>query len=167
MASLERVYLHPNPIRHKWTDDSELPLQRIYTCEEFKTAKGKFVVPARIEELVSLSPLFESVAIFGAGLTLPFALAVLTPARRQQCADASGRAAVEAELVAVLEHVNPRLEQHERLRFLAISFEPWTTQNGFLTPTLKVRRPALEQRFSAEFKGWEQQSCKVVRLENK
>jgi long-chain acyl-CoA synthetase len=135
--------------------------------EEFKTAKGKFVVPARIEELLSSSTLFESVAIFGAGLTLPFALAVLTPAKRQQCADASGRAAVEAELVAVLEQVNPQLEQYERLRFLAISFEPWTTQNGFLTPTLKVRRLALEQRFSAEYKAWERQGNKVVWLENR
>jgi long-chain acyl-CoA synthetase len=135
--------------------------------EEFKTAKGKFVVPARIEGLLSFSTLFESVAILGVGLTLPFALAVLTPAKRQQCADASGRAAVEAELVALLEHVNPQLEQYERLRFLAISFEPWTTQNGFLTPTLKVRRTAIEQRFSAEYKAWEQQGNKVVWLENR
>jgi long-subunit acyl-CoA synthetase (AMP-forming) len=124
------------------------------------------VVPARIEELLSVSTLFESVAIFGAGLTLPFALAVLTPAKRQECADARGRAAVEAELEAVLEKVNPQLEQYERLRFLAISFEPWTTQSGFLTPTLKVRRPALEQRFSAQYKTWEQQGRKVVWLEN-
>ncbi|MGO9340332.1 MAG: AMP-binding acetyl-CoA synthetase, partial [Terracidiphilus sp.] len=72
-----------------------------------------------------------------------------------------------AELVAVLEQVNAQLEQHERLRFLAISFEPWTAQNGFLTPTLKVRRTALEQRFSAEFKAWERQGSKVVWLESK
>ncbi len=135
--------------------------------EEFKTAKGKFVVPARIEELLSLSTLFESVGIFGAGMTLPFALAVLTHPKRQECADTSGRTAVEAELVAVLEQVNAQLEQHERLRFLAISFEPWTAQNGFLTPTLKVRRTALEQRFSAEFKAWERQGSKVVWLESK
>ncbi|MGB8259765.1 MAG: AMP-binding protein [Terracidiphilus sp.] len=134
--------------------------------EEFKTAKGKFVVPARIEELLSSATLFESVAIFGAGMTLPFALAVLTPAKRHQCADASGRAAVEAELVALLEQVNPQLEQYERLRFLAITFEPWTTHNGFLTPTMKVRRPALEQRFSVEYKAWERQGAKVVWLEN-
>ena len=134
--------------------------------EEFKTAKGKFVVPARIEELLSFSTLFESVAIFGAGMTLPFALAVLAPAKRQECAEASGRAAVERELVALLEQVNSQLEQYERLRFLAISFEPWTTQNGFLTPTLKVRRPALEQRFSPEYKAWERQGRKVVWLEN-
>lgn len=135
--------------------------------EEFKTAKGKFVVPARIEELLSFSTLFESVAIFGAGMTLPFALAVLTPAKRQECADSSGRAAVEAELAAVLEKVNPQLEQYERLRFLAISFEPWTTQNGFLTPTLKVRRMALEQRFSADYKAWERHGNKVVWLGSK
>jgi long-subunit acyl-CoA synthetase (AMP-forming) len=135
--------------------------------EEFKTAKGKFVVPARIEELLSSSTLLESVAIFGVGMTLPFALAVLAPAKRQECADAGGRAAVEAELVAVLDQVNPQLEQHERLRFLAISFESWTMQNGFLTPTLKVRRPAIEQRFSVEFKAWEQQGSKVVWLEHK
>ena len=63
--------------------------------------------------------------------------------------------------------MNPQLEQYERLRFLAISFEPWTTQNGFLTPTLKVRRMALEQRFSADYKAWERHGNKVVWLGSK
>jgi hypothetical protein len=39
VVSLERAYLHPNPIRHTWIDDSELPLQRIYACEQNRASE--------------------------------------------------------------------------------------------------------------------------------
>jgi hypothetical protein len=39
-------------------------------------------------------------------------------------------------------------------------------QNSFLTPTLKVRRAALEQHFSSHFAAWEARGQKVVWLED-
>ncbi len=134
--------------------------------EEFKTAKGKFVVPDRIEKLLSLSTLFESTAIFGAGMTLPFALVVLVADKRQECRDPHARTLAVAEIEALLEHVNAQLEHHEQLRFIAVTAEPWTVQNNFLTPTLKVRRAALEQHFSTRFAAWEARGEKVVWLED-
>ena len=133
--------------------------------EEFKTSKGKYVYPARIEEKLTVSGLFESVAVFGAGFNQPFAFAVLSPERRAACLTPSGRAAVEAELESRIDRINESLELAERLSFLAISHDPWTVENGYLTPTLKVRRFALEQRYSSQFQQWEHRGEKIVCLE--
>lgn len=132
--------------------------------EEFKTAKGKFVVPGHVEELLALSLLFESVAVFGAGMTSPFVLAVLASAVRDECRQPEKRAVLERELISVLDQVNSRLEHHEQLRFIVLCREPWTPSNGLLTPTLKVRRSALEQKFSPSFNAWEKSQIKVIWL---
>jgi long-chain acyl-CoA synthetase len=134
--------------------------------EEFKTSKGKYVAPGPIEKLLSVSRLFEAVAVFGSGMTAPFAMAVLTPALRQGLPRAGQRFAIEAKLQAEMDTVNNQLEHHEQLRFLVISEQPWTVDNELLTPTLKVRRSTLEQRYSPRFADWEESQTKVIWMES-
>ena len=134
--------------------------------EEFKTSKGKYVAPGQIEKLLATSQLFESVAVFGSGMTAPFAMAVLTPPLRNALAPASQRAELESKLLAELDTVNTQLEHHEQLRFIVISEQPWTIDNELLTPTLKVRRATLEQRLSPRFAAWEASQQKVIWMES-
>ncbi len=137
--------------------------------EEFKTAKGKYVAPAQIEKLLAISYLFESVAVFGSGMTGPFVMAVLAPLIRKEMQQEDNRvkskAEMESRLLADLDRVNAQLEHHERLRFIVISEQPWTVDNEMLTPTLKVRRAVLEKRFASRFNAWEQSERKVIWLE--
>jgi long-subunit acyl-CoA synthetase (AMP-forming) len=130
--------------------------------EEFKTSKGKYVAPAQIEKRLSLFTLFESVAVFGAGMTAPFAMAVLVPGMREECQKQERRAQVESQMSAVLDDVNAQLEHHEHLRFLVLCQQTWSVESGLLTPTLKVRRPLLEQRFGQRFNEWEEAQLKVI-----
>jgi long-chain acyl-CoA synthetase len=132
--------------------------------EEFKTSKGKYVVPAQIEKALSLSQMFESVCVLGSGMTAPFAMVVLAPAKRELCAAPDGRAEIEKQLAAELELVNAQHEHHEHLKFLVIDSQPWSVENSLLTPTLKVRRTALENRFSPQFDAWEKQKKSVIWL---
>jgi long-chain acyl-CoA synthetase len=134
--------------------------------EEFKTSKGKYVAPGQIEKLLSCSYLFESVAVFGSGMTAPFAMAVLTPPIRKDLAPSGHRADIEAKLAAELNSVNAQLEHHEQLRFIVLSEQPWTIDNELLTPTLKVRRATLEQRYSPRFASWENSQTKVIWMES-
>ena len=134
--------------------------------EEFKTSKGKYVAPSQIEKLLSVSTLFESVAVFGSGMTAPFAMAVLTPPLRKELPPRNHRNDLEAKLLAELEAVNAQLEHHEQLRFIVICEQPWTIDNELLTPTLKVRRATLEQRFSPNFNPWENSQQKVIWMES-
>jgi len=133
--------------------------------EEFKTSKGKYVAPGQIEKLLSCSYLFESIAVFGSGMTAPFAMAVLAPSIRKDL-DLAHRSYIEAKLAAELDNVNAQLEHHEQLRFIVISEQPWTIDNELLTPTLKVRRATLEQRYSPRFASWEAAQTKVQWMES-
>ena len=133
--------------------------------DEFKTSKGKYVAPGQIEKLLAVSYLFESVAVFGDGLTAPFAIAVLAPPLRKKQSNPEDRADIETKLTAELDSVNSKLEHHEQLRFIVISEQPWTVDNQLLTPTLKVRRVALEQRLSPRFADWEDSQKKVIWIE--
>ncbi len=134
--------------------------------EEFKTSKGKYVAPGQIEKLLSVSTLFESVAVFGSGMTAPFAMAVLTPPLRKELPPTGHRADIESKLLAEVNTVNAQLEHHEQLRFIVLSEQPWTIDNELLTPTLKVRRATLEQRYSPRFAAWENSQQKVIWMES-
>jgi long-chain acyl-CoA synthetase len=51
---------------------------------------------------------------------------------------------------AVLRRVNARLQDlpgYARVRAVHLSLEPWTVEAGLLTPTLKLKRHVLEERF--------------------
>jgi long-chain acyl-CoA synthetase len=135
--------------------------------EEFKTSKGKYVIPAQIEKALSLCHHFESVCVLGSGMTAPFALAVLTPEARRACSTPGEQAAMELLLEQDLEAVNIQHEHHEHLRFLVIDPRPWTADNGLLTPTLKVRRSLIEDRYDSVFESWEKQKKKVIWLESR
>jgi long-chain acyl-CoA synthetase len=133
--------------------------------EEFKTSKGKYVIPAQIEKALSLCLHFESVCVLGSGMTAPFAMTVLTPLARQSCSTPEGQQAMELLLEQDLAAVNAQHEHHEHLRFLVIDPLPWTADNGLLTPTLKVRRSLIEDRYGSLFDLWEKQNKKVIWLE--
>jgi long-subunit acyl-CoA synthetase (AMP-forming) len=59
------------------------------------------------------------------------------------------RAELDGKLAAVRDEVNRGLDPHERLDRLVIVGDEWTTANGLLTPTLKLKRGALEDRYAS------------------
>ncbi len=122
--------------------------------ELFKTAKGKYVAPAPIENRINLHPLVELSMVSGVGRPAAFALVVLAEEVRPRLADAAVRRQVEAELVALLHETNAGLAEYERLRMLVVASEAWSIDNGCLTPTMKVRRAAIEARVAPHLDAW-------------
>ena len=120
----------------------------------FKTSKGKYVSPAMIETLLMRSPLLEQVCVCGLGFPQPFALVTLGEAVRGKVADPAARAEVEASLTRLLVEANKELEAHERLQFVTIVREEWQVENGMVTPTMKVKRAAIENRYAKHFQRW-------------
>ena len=88
-----------------------------------------------------------------AGLPQPLAMVMLNAAAVQQ-AQGAGRAALEASLAAHLEAVNATLDPHERLDCLVLASDPWTVDNGLITPTFKVRRNRVEELYAPAYEGW-------------
>ena len=112
----------------------------------FKTAKGKYVAPAPIEAMLARSVLIEQTCVVGTELAQPVALVVLS-----DHAKAMAKQDVIDELLALLHDVNPQLEKHEKLDGIRVLHDSWTTDNGLITPTLKIRRHAIENHYQALF----------------
>jgi len=58
--------------------------------------------------------------------------------------------------------VNTQLDPHEQLSFVAVAQGPWTIGNGFITPTLKLKRNVLEGRYQPCVDEWMKQNRPVV-----
>lgn len=108
----------------------------------FKSAKGKYVTPVPIESALLANPLLDQVCVMGSGLPAPVAVVVLGEAAANL-----PRAIVEARLADTLDKTNARLQSHERLSTIVVAKTEWTTENGLLTPTLKLKRAELEDRY--------------------
>ena len=111
--------------------------------EVFKTTKGKFIVPAKIEGLFARSPLLAQFCLFGHGRNQPLLMTTLSELGREQSS-----AEVTEQLTALLVEINADLAGHERIEQIFITPE-WTIDNNLLTPTLKIKRHQIEQQFQA------------------
>ena len=109
----------------------------------FKTSKGKYVAPAPIEGEIAKNSHVEQVCLMGSNLDQPLALIELSPAARLLPAEQ-----VSTELQATLGHLNTQLQPHERISHFVLVREPWTVDNGCMTPTMKIRRNVLEARYA-------------------
>jgi long-chain acyl-CoA synthetase len=74
--------------------------------------------------------------------------------RRQASAQAAGRAEIEASLAEHLKAINAVLDPHEQLDCVVVVVEPWTVDNGFITPTFKVKRNRIEELYAVQYERW-------------
>jgi long-chain acyl-CoA synthetase len=131
--------------------------------EQFKTSKGKYVAPAPIENLLGTHPQIEASLVTGASFPQPFAIVMLSAQESARVvAEPRERAELESSLQAHLDAVNAQLDPHEQLSFLAVVSEQWTEANGFVTPTLKVKRTPVEDRYRQYFDTWASAGRPVV-----
>ena len=72
-----------------------------------------------------------------------------------------GRGELEQSLGAHLQTVNATLDPHEQLDALIVVTEPWSVDNGFVTPTFKVKRNRVEEVYAANFERWADARKKV------
>jgi long-chain acyl-CoA synthetase len=129
--------------------------------EYFKTIHGKFVSPAPIESDFASCPVVEQLCLLGRGYSKTVMVCVLS-------SDAADRSEADVEL-AVLERaaqINDTVYKHARIGAIIITRDPWTIENGMLTPTLKIRRGEVEQKFGelAEALGKEAAETGQIRV---
>ena len=115
----------------------------------FKTAKGKYVAPVPIEGLLGQEPIIEQLCVIGYGMPQPVALVQLA-----ESAMKGDRNQVNAQLEAARNRVNEQLESHAKIRGILVVKSPWNIENGVLTPTMKIRRHLLEQKYADLGDAW-------------
>ena len=122
--------------------------------EIFKTSKGEYVSPAPIENKINAHHLIEACMVSGAGQAQAYGMVVLAEAVRPQQNDPQFRKDVEQQLTALLKEVNASLPPYEKLQMIVVAKEPWTIENGSLTPTMKIKRSRIEANVTTKVDGW-------------
>jgi long-chain acyl-CoA synthetase len=122
--------------------------------EIFKTSKGKYVAPAPIENIINNNPNVELSCVSGTGFPQPYAQIVVAEDLRDRLGDSSVKSKVESDIKELFSNVNREVEHHERLQFIVIVSDDWSIANGFLTPTMKIKRGAIEDATTERLEGW-------------
>ncbi|MDA0129692.1 AMP-binding protein [Vibrio sp. MarTm2] len=116
--------------------------------DNFKTAKGKFVAPVPIEKKLFEYSRVEMMCLIGLGLPAPILLVVPHDFPNFD------RARYERTTKKVITRMNQELESHEQIKGVLMIKDPWSIENGILTPTLKIKRHMLEQKYHDMGQNW-------------
>ena len=129
--------------------------------ELFKTSKGKYVSPAPIENKILTHSDVELCCVGGSGHPQPYVALMLSDEARKRAA-AGEKDAIMASLDAHLQAVNAQLPGYEKIAFGVVVKDQWLTENGFLTPTMKMKRASIEDAYRALEDGWYAQGDKMI-----
>jgi long-subunit acyl-CoA synthetase (AMP-forming) len=128
----------------------------------FKTSKGKYVAPVPIENRLIAHPKVEAACVCGANQAATLALLLLSDEARGAIKSGASRDSLDGELSDLVSQVNATLDPHEQLQYAVVVKEPWTTDNGFLTPTMKIKRGVIEERYEPKLRQWFQTRQRVI-----
>jgi long-chain acyl-CoA synthetase len=141
-------------------DQARIEGQRITITGRIKDilvlSNGEKVAPADLEQALCLDPLFEQALVVGEGRPALVALLVLSaehwpPLARSYALDPEDPVSLHdprllRDLLKRVRGVLGAFPGHAKIRRLALTLEPWTVENGLLTPTLKVKRAEVLSR---------------------
>ncbi|MCA9533529.1 MAG: AMP-binding protein [Myxococcales bacterium] len=130
--------------------------------ELFKTSKGKYVAPAPIENLINTDNHVEVSCVSGSGQPAAYASIMLAPDVKAKLGDPAQKAAIAKELEALLDSVNSRIENFEEMQFFVVVKDDWQIENGFLTPTMKIKRNVIEETYEPKLEGWYKSKQRVI-----
>jgi long-subunit acyl-CoA synthetase (AMP-forming) len=123
----------------------------------FKSAKGEYIVPAPIENMLAVNPVLEQVCVVGAGLPQPMVLVVLSEIGKNM-----DRQSVIESLETTLKRVNPNFKTYEALKKAIVVKEAWSVENNMLTPTMKIKRNVVEKHYHHKIEQWAELDEDVV-----
>jgi long-chain acyl-CoA synthetase len=129
--------------------------------ELIKTSGGKFIAPQPIENSLKLNPMIGTPAILGDKRKFAFVIvspnfALLEDWARTNNIAFSSRAElvvnprVQALYEGIIEEANQNLARFEKLKRVLLVPDEFTADNGALTPTLKLRRRIIEERYRTQ-----------------
>lgn len=105
-----------------------------------KTSGGKYVAPQKIENVLKQNPNISQVLVIGD--QKKYISAIVSVENENPDPE------VIQEIKKYIQHINSTLPSYETIKKFEIVTEAWTTANGSLTPSLKVKRKFLEKKYA-------------------
>ncbi len=135
--------------------------------EIFKTSGGKYVAPQALENKMKESPYIEQMMVIGSGRK--FVSALIVPSFMQvrkylrdtfpqmtvsdNNAELIRMAEVQAVIQKQVDKYNVLFSHPEQVKKIKLLPDEWTIDSGELTPSLKIKRKIIEQKFSNEIEA--------------
>jgi long-chain acyl-CoA synthetase len=129
--------------------------------EQYKLENGKYVAPAPLEEHLKLSPYILNAMVYGDNRLYNVALVVPDMEALKEWAQKSGHSFgspdellaspdVNKLLMAEVDKYSSEWKGFEKVKKITLTPEDFTTQNGLLTPSLKLKRRVAWQKFGSQ-----------------
>lgn len=128
--------------------------------EQYKLSNGKFVSPVKIEEQLKLKPYVSQVMLHGLNMPHNVMLISLDVALMTEFLKSEGIACSETEwnkdarvraiLEKNIEDACAGSKGYEKPKAFLLISEEWNTENGILTPTMKLKRRAVLEKYSED-----------------
>jgi long-chain acyl-CoA synthetase len=126
-------------------------------------SNGEKVPPADMEMAIAMDPLFEQVMVIGEGRSYLTAILVLNAdlwpgLAKEQGLDPGLPESLQDPMLnkAILQRIRSALHDfpgYAKIRRVTLTLEPWTIDNGLLTPTMKVKRSKVVNRYQESIEG--------------
>jgi len=150
-STIKNGWLHTGDIGERDSDGYLLITDR--KRDFIKNSGGDMIAPARVEGQLVLQPEIGQAMVFGDRRPYLVALVVPRPEfvetfTREQKTKGNGTsfdAALHKAIAAAVDRANATLPVSERVRHFIIAHEPFTIENGLMTPTLKIKRHAIRR----------------------
>jgi long-chain acyl-CoA synthetase len=130
--------------------------------EQYKLQNGKYVVPSPLEEQLKLSPFVANIMIYGhnqlhnVALVIPDMDVVSIWAEEQGLQlsdDPASDSTLRDKLMAEVTKYGAEFKSYERPKAIAVLPGDFTTENGMLTPTLKLKRRSVVGTYESVLSG--------------
>ncbi len=125
--------------------------------DAFKTSKGSYITPNPMEEELMKNDYVEQVCVVGLGNPQPMALFNLS-----EIGQSADKESVANSLSQSIEAVNQKRANFERISTAIIQSEQWSEANDLITPTLKVKRGNIDDKFGKDYLKWHEAQDKVI-----
>ncbi|WP_299104226.1 long-chain fatty acid--CoA ligase [uncultured Tenacibaculum sp.] len=123
--------------------------------EIFKTSGGKYIAPAVLESELKKSRFIEQVMVIGEGQKMPAALIQIAPDFVKEWANRHNHTieniSTDENLIARIQkevdYYNRKFGKWEQIKRFEITPDVWTIEDGHLTPTLKMKRKIILEKY--------------------
>ena len=127
----------------------------------FKTSGGKYIAPQVIENAMKQSVFIEQIIVVGENQKFPAALiqlnfdAVEVWAKEKQLSLTADRALwcentdVQNKVMDEVNNINERFGQWEKVKEIRLTPDVWSVDDGQLTPTMKLKRKVLKEKYNS------------------
>jgi long-chain acyl-CoA synthetase len=110
---------------------------------------GEKVPPTDMEMAILIDNLFDQVMLIGEGKPFLSCLIVLNPEHWENFTKELNIDPKQAVLKRIAKHIKA-FPGYAQIRRVSFSLEPWSVENGLLTPTLKMKRTVIIKRYETE-----------------